>query len=84
MSIEDEVADVIRAVNAIALREVHNYLDYKTVLLKLVEVVADGVQRGGIIGCIKWLRNSYERFCCILSTLRLLDLEKKYCVYDLL
>ena len=86
MCIEDEIVDevvyVVRAVNAIALREAYNYLDYKTVLLRLTEVVADGVWRGSIISCIKWHSNNYARFCCILSVLRLLELEKEYCHVD--
>jgi len=77
---KNEISAVFRAVNAIALRNVYNYIDYKTVLLRLAKVVTDPFKRATIIDCIEIAENDHQRFCCILQALNLSDLEKKYCV----
>jgi len=74
-----EIVSLIRAVNAVVLRGVFSYLDYKIIMLKLVEVVTDGEQRGRLMGCIKWLHD-YLKLCCIVSVLDLSELIEKYCV----
>jgi len=79
-----EIGAVIRSVNAVALRNAHNYIDYKTVMLKLAEVVTDGIQRGRLIACVKWFKYEHLKFCCIVSVLGLLDIEKRYCADYLL
>jgi hypothetical protein len=80
--IPDEVKESIiacREVKRVALRYAISDSDYRDIITKVEEMIGDSNNRKRILNCIANYDSPRKRFCCLLDTLNLAKLKKKYC-----
>jgi hypothetical protein len=80
--IPDEVKESIiacREVKRVALHYAISDSDYRDIITKVEEMIGDSDNRKRILNCIANYDSPRKRFCCLLDTLNLAKLKKKYC-----